>query len=412
MQIVHPNNCALDVHKDMVMACLVVRNADGARQQEVRRFGTMTNDILSLRDWLLANNCPIIAMESTGVYWKPLFNLLEEHFEILLVNPTAIKQMAGRKTDVRDCQWIAELLEHGLLAGSYIPEAVIRDLRDLTRYRRKLVQQRTDEVNRLQKVLETANIKLSSVATDILGVSGRAMLAALIDGQTTPAQMAELAKGRMRNKKEQLEQALQGRFRPHHARLLSHILEHIDYLNESIADLEAEMELLCVPFEWAISRLVTIPGVERRVAQDLIAEIGVDMSHFLSQKHLCSWASICPGNHESAGKRKSGKTRQGNKWIKAILIQAARAASHTKDTYLGTQYQRLSRRKGPNRAAVAIAHSILESVYFMLRDRKDYQELGHDYWEQSHKEQSKKYFIKRLQSLGFQVTLEPTAVAA
>jgi transposase len=334
MQVVHSVCAGMDVHKKDVKVCLVSRDQQGKRQEEVRTFSTMTGELLKLRDWLQDHGCKVVAMESTGVYWKPIFNLLEGDFEVMLVNPTHIKQVPGRKTDVKDCQWLAQLLEHGLVKGSFIPPVEIRDLRDLTRYRRQLVNEKSAEVNRLQKLLENANIKLASVASDIMGVSGRAIMKAMLSGVSDPERLAELSKGRLRNKKEQLQAALEGRFRPHHARLLSRMLAHIDFLEESIAECEAEIEVMCAPFAEEIGHLDTVTGIDKRSAQDIIAEIGVDMSHFPSHKHFCSWAKLCPGNNESGGKRKSSKTGKGNKWLRATLVECAQAAGRSKNTYL------------------------------------------------------------------------------
>lgn len=412
MEVVHATCAGMDVHKKDVKVCLVMRDAHGQRQQQVRTFSTMTKDLLALHDWLLTHDCQIVAMESTGIYWQPIFNLLEGDVQVMLVNPSHIKQVPGRKTDVKDCEWIAQLLEHGLLNGSFIPPREIRDLRDLTRYRRQLVHEHTSEVNRLQKVLETANIKLASVATDVMGKSGRAILQALLAGERNPEHLAELSKGRLRNKKKELALALEGRLRPHHARLLTRILAHLEFLEESIAECETEIEEMCRPFEKDIELLDTEPGVDRRSAQDLIAEIGVTMKQFPSHKHLCSWAKISPGNNESAGKRHSGRTGKGNKWLRSILVECAHAAGHTKDTYLGSQFRRLAGRKGKKRAAIAVGHSILESAYFILRDKVPYHELGADYLDKINQTHIVRYHVRRLESLGLKVSVQelPTAV--
>jgi transposase len=378
----------------------------------VRTFGTLTKELLALRDWLQEHGCSVVAMESTGVYWKPIFNLLEGDFQVLLVNPTQVKPVPGRKTDVKDCAWIAQLLEHGLLHGSFIPPLEIRDLRDLTRYRRQLVHEHTAEVNRVQKVLEMANLKLASVATDVMGVSGRAILHALLAGERDPEQLAELSKGRLRTKKAELALALEGRLRPHHARLLARQLAHLEFLEESIAECEAEIEEVCRPFEQELALLDTAPGVGRRAAQDLLAEVGVDMGQFPSHKHLCSWAKISPGNNESAGKRHSGRTGKGNKWLRAILVECAHAAGHTKDTYLGAQFRRFAGRKGKKRAAVVVAHSILESAYFILRDKVPYHELGANYVAETKKAHVIHYHVRQLERLGLNVTIQELPMAA
>ena len=412
MFVVNPTCAGIDVHKKDVKVCLVTRDAAGKRRQEVRTYSTITSQLLLLRDWLQDNGCKIVAMESTGVYWKPIFNLLEGDFEVMLINPTHIKQVPGRKTDVRDCEWIAELLEHGLLKASFIPPVEIRDLRDLTRYRRRLVEARASEVRRLQKILEQANIKLASVATDVLGVSGRAILEALLSGHQEPPEMAELAKGRLRQKKAELTLALEGRFRPHHARLLSRILAHIDFLDQSISECGEEIAQLCRPFDQIIERLDGITGVNQRAAQDLIAETGVDMSHFPSHKHICSWSGVSPGNNESGGKRKSGRTRKGNKWLRAILVECAQAAGHSKGTFLGAQFRRFASRKGKKKAAVVVAHSILEAAYFIIRDQLSYRDLGATHYDQINKDHIIRYHLRRLQSLGVKVELSQLPEAA
>jgi transposase len=412
MHVVNPTCAGLDVHKKDVKVCLVTRDVSGKRCHEVRTFSTLTAQLLLLRDWLQDNGCKVVAMESTGVYWKPIFNLLEGDFQIMLINPTHIKQVPGRKTDVRDCEWIAELLEHGLLKASFIPPVEIRDLRDLTRYRRRLVETRASEVRRLQKILEQANIKLASVATDVLGISGRAMLQALLSGEQQPAQMAELAKGRLRQKKAELALALEGRFRPHHARLLTRILEHIDFLDESIAECGEEIDELCRPFEQIIERLDGITGINQRAAQDLLAETGVDMNPFPSHKHICSWSGVSPGNNESGGKRKSGRTRKGNKWLRAILVECAQAAGHSKNTYLGAQFRRFASRKGKKKAAVVVAHSILEAAYFIIRDQVNYHDLGANHYDQINKDHIIRYHLRRLETLGIKVDLTRLTTAA
>lgn len=412
MELVNPICAGLDVHKRDVKVCLVWRDAHGRRQQVVRTYGTMTPDLLALRDGLEDAGCRVVALESTGVYWQPVFNLLEDGFQVLLVNPRDLRHVPGRKTDVKDCEWIAQLLEHGLLTGSFIPPAEIRDLRDLTRYRRRLVQMRTSEINRLHKVLEQANLKLGSVASDVLGKSGRAMLDALLAGVLDPEQLADLARGQLRRKKAALEAALQGRFRAHHAGLLTKLLAHIDFLNESIAACEAEIDEACRPFADAVARLDTLTGVHKRAAQDLIAEIGLDMRRFPSHKHLCSWAKVCPGNNESAGKRQRAGTGKGNRWLRAILTECAQAAGRTKDTYLGSQYRQAARRKGRKHAASVVAHSLLEVAYFILRDGVEYHDLGPHYLDQLHQAQLVRYHVRRLEALGLQVDVHQLPLAA
>jgi transposase len=411
MQVIHPICAGMDVHKQDVKVCLVWRDADDQRQQEIRTYATTTGALLQLSDWLAQSRCPIVAMESTGVYWKPIYNLLEDAFTVWLVNPSHLKYVEGRKTDPRDAAWLAELLEHGLLQPSFIPEQEIRDLREVTRYRRKLVQEKASQHNRIQKILEDANIKLASVVSDITGVSARAMLAALVAGDKTPAEMAELARARLRNKRTELTAALEGRFRSHHARLLGLMLEHLDELDQSIADCDTLVEELLRPFQPQVERLRTIPGIERRAAEELLAEVGVDMSAFPSHKHLCSWAGLCPGDHESGGKRKSGRMRHGNRYLRSILSQCAHAVGRSKKTYLGARYGRLAKRKGKPRAAMAIAHDILEAAYFILRDDVEFVELGPDFFDRLQRDYQIRYHTRRLRELGIEVAL-PQAVAA
>ena len=342
--------CGLDVHRDTVAACVRVPGPNGKRQQEVRTFGTTTAELLALRDWLEAHRVTHVAMESTGVYWKPVFYVLEEAFTCLLVNATHIKQVPGRKTDIKDCVWIAQCLECGLLRGSFVPPAPIRELRDLTRYRKVLIQDRTRAANRLHKLLQDAGIKLASVATNILGVSGRAMLQALVDGTTDPQVLADLARGRLRKKLPALRQALAGRFRPHHAFLVSQLLSDVDYLEEAIELVSEEVDRRLAPFARPLAQLDTIPGVDKRTAQVLIAELGVDMSFFPSDAHLASWAALCPGNNESAGKHRSGKTRGGNRWLRTTLVEAAWAATRVENSALAARYRRVMRHRGHQKA--------------------------------------------------------------
>jgi transposase len=323
MEVVYERCCGLDVHKQSVVACRIVPGPDGRPRKQVRTFGTMTADLLELADWLTTAAITHMAMESTGVYWKPIWNLLEGSFELVLANARHIKAVPGRKTDVRDCEWIADLLRHGLLRSSFVPDRAQRELRELTRYRTSLVRERTAEANRLQKTLEGANIKLAVVATDILGVSGRAMLAALVDGATDTAAMADLAKGRLREKIPHLEQALAGRFGSHQRFMVAQQLAHLDFLDEAIAKVSTEVAERVREHEPAIAHLDTIPGIGRYVAEALVAEIGTDMMRFPTANHLASWAGMCPGNNESAGKRRSGKTRKGSPWLRSLLIQAA-----------------------------------------------------------------------------------------
>lgn len=411
MRVVYERCAGLDVHKKTVVACRITPHPDGEWRKEVRTFATLTDELLSLADWLRASKVTHVAMESTGVYWKPLYNLLEAEFGVVLVNAQHIKFVPGRKTDVNDAQWIAELLQHGLLKASYIPPVEQRDLRDLLRYRTSLIQERTREVNRVQKVLEDANIKLSSVASDVLGVSGREMLEQLIAGQDDPVQLAQLARGRLREKIDQLERALTGRMRASHRLLLKLHLEHIDDLNAKITYLSGEIERLFVPFDdlQAIERLDAIPGVNPTIAQTILAELGKEMDRFPTAAHAASWAGLAPGRHESAGRNRSSRIRQGNKHLKTALVQAAHAAGRRKDHYLGAQYRRLASRRGKQRAAIAVAHSILIIAYHMLQRGTEYIELGGDYFDKRNQQQVQQRLVKRLEHLGYKVTLEPTA---
>jgi transposase len=413
MELVYERCCALDVHKRQVTACVHVPDRKGKRSELRAEFQTMTADLLAMRDWLLGLGVSAIAMEATGVYWKPVYYLLEDDFELLLVNAQHVKNVPGRKTDVGDAQWLCQLLEHGLLRASFVPPKPQRELRDLTRYRKSLIWERAREANRLQKLLEDANIKLSDVASDVLGASGRAMLAALCEGSNDPVALAELARGKLRAKLPALEAALQGRFSSHHALLLSHLPSHIDYLDGSIDSLSAEIEGRLRPLERQRELLCTIPGVAERTAEVILAELGPDMSRFPDHRHAASWAAICPGNDESAGKRKTGKTRKGDRWLRTALIEAANsAAGRTKDTYLRAQYLRVKRRHGHKKAIVAVAHSILVGAYYILRDDVPYEELGGDYFvRREDQERLTRRLVRQLERLGQRVTLEPALEA-
>jgi len=414
MEVVYERCAGLDVHKKSVTACRITPGGGGGWQKERRRFGTMTDELLKLADWLRAEQVTAVAMESTGVYWKPVFNILESEFEVCLVNARHIKYVPGRKSDISDAQWIGELLQHGLLKASYIPEKPQRDLRDLIRYRTALIQGRTREVNRVQKVLEDANVKLASVATNVMGVSGRQMLAAIIAGVEDPEALAELAKGRLRAKIPELERALTGRIRTSHRLLLRLHLEHIDDLNSKIENLNEEVNRLMDPFDedQKRDRLDAIPGVGVDVAQVILAELGTDMNRFPSSAHAASWAGLAPGKNESAGKNRSGKITPGNRHLKVALVQAAHAASRTKDNYLAAQFRRLAARRGKKRAAIAVAHSILVIAYHMLRNGTQYLDLGGDYFDRRNKAQLQRNLVKRLEGLGHKVTLVPVAAVA
>lgn len=406
MQVQYERCCGLDVHKDTVVACLIVPGADGQPVKETRTFSTMTGELTALAQWLTEKGCTHVAMESTGVYWKPIHNLLEGTFEILVVNPTAIKKLKN-KTDVADAEWIADLLRHGLLRGSFIPSAQQRILRDLTRYRTTLIDDRTREVNRLQKVLEDANLKLASVATDIMGVSGRAILTELIQGRTDPATLAELAKGRLREKRDLLEKALVGTLKPHHRFMLIQHLGHIDYLDEMIAKLDAEVEAQIRPFQAAVDRWDQLPGINQRGGQVIVAEAGADLKQFATAGHCASWSGMCPGNNESGGKRRSGRTNKGSVWLRRALVEAAHGAARTKKSYFSALYHRLAGRRGKKRALVAVGHSLLVTGYHMITKQKDYQDLGNTYFDERNKEAIKRRMVKRLEQLGYNVELKP-----
>jgi transposase len=409
MDVIYERCCGLDVHKKSVVACLLISLPGGELSRTVRTFGTMTEDLLALADWLTEAGCTHVAMESTGVYWKPIWNLLEDTFALLLVNPRDSKVVPGRKTDVTDAEWIADLLRHGLLRSSYVPARPQRELRELTRYRTALVRERTAEANRLQKTLEGANIKLASVATDILGKSGRDILQALVVGTEDPAALAHLAQGRLREKIPELERALAGRVDAHHRFMLAEHLAHIDFLEAAIARVSAEIAERLRPCAEAVARLDTIPGIGPYLAEALIAEIGTDMSRFPTAAHLASWAGMCPGNHESAGKRRSGRTRKGSPWLRALLVQAAHAGARKKETYLGAQYRRLAARRGKSRAAVAVGHAILIIAYHLLRDGTDYHDLGPRYFDERDRRAVERRLVHRLEGLGYTVSLQPAA---
>jgi transposase len=412
MDIIYERCCGLDIHKRSVVACLIVPGPEGTPQKEIRTFGTMTDDLLALADWLGGHDVTHVAMESTGVYWQPIYNVLEDQFTLLLVNARHVKAVPGRKTDVRDCEWLADLLRHGLLQASFVPDRPQRELRELTRYRTSLIRERAAEVNRLQKTLEGANIKLASVATDIMGTSGRAMLAALVVGTTDARTLAELAKGRLRAKLPDLERALTGQMAAHQRFLLAQQLAHIDFLEATIERVSAEIGERLSPFEEVISQLDTIPGVGRRIAEVLVAEIGTDMTRFPTSRHLASWSGMCPGNNESAGKRKRGRTRKGSPWLRAVLVEAAQAAGRTKQTYLGAQYRRLAARRGTKRAVVAVGHSILVILYHLLRRDARYDDLGPHYFDERDRQVVQHRLVRRLQQLGLKVTVEPITPAA
>ncbi len=407
MEIMYSRCCGLDVHAKTVVACLCVEG-----EKQIRTFSTMTADLLQLADWLLAAGCTHIAIESTGVYWRPVFNLLEDHFTVLLVNAHHIKAVPGRKTDVRDCDWIWDLLRHGLLKASFIPPRHIRELRELTRHRQILVRDRAAVANRIQKLIESANIKLGQVATNVLGLSGRLMLQALADGEADAEQLAQLAKGKLKAKAAQLKQSLTGHLTPTQRFLLQELLRQYDQFDEAIARtttaIQRQLHESPDPFlPQAVDLLQTIPGVGARVAETLVSEIGTDMTYFPSDGHLASWAGMCPGNHQSAGKQLSGHTRKGNVYVRGALTQAAWAATRTKHTYLAAQFRRLTTRLGKRRALVAVGHSILVIAWHLLSKHASYQELGSDYFDRCDAQAYRLKLIRKLEALGLKVAVEP-----
>jgi transposase len=443
MQVVYARCAGLDVHKKSVVACARLVAPDGQLTTHVRTVGTMTADLLALADWLLSLEITHVAMESTGEFWKPVFNILESQLTVLVVNAQHIKHVPGRKTDVRDAEWIADLLAHGLLRPSFVPPAPQRMLRDLTRQRTALVQERGSVVQRLQKVLEWANIKLSAVASDITGVSARAMLAAMLEGQTDPAVLARLAQGRLRSKQAELEQALRGRFQPHHTFMVRQHLEHVDFLDEQIAAFDAQIAEAMTTgggappasgggtapndgsapgaagagpggLAWEAARELVdaIPGIGQRVAEVLVAEVGTDMSRFPDAGHLASWARLCPGQHESGGKRHSRRIGQGNRYVRSVLMQAAHAAAKQQGTFLATFYQRLATRRGRKRAMVAVAHKILTIVYHLFATGSTYEERGARDMDPQQKERLANKLQRRIRELGYTVHLEPAAAVA
>jgi transposase len=406
MQVIYERCAGLDVHKKSIYACVLWFDENGEKRQAIRSFGAMTAELLGLADWLRQHRVTHVAMEATGVYWRPVWTVLEGQFELLLVNPHHVKAIPGRKTDAKDCEWLADLLQHGLVRGSFVPPTDIQDLRDLTRYRVELSQSQNRVANRIQKVLEQANIKLSSVASDPLGVSGQSMIEAIIAGENDPEQLAEMAKRKLRQRIPELQIALSGRVREHHRFLLREHFSEWKTLNERIKRVEQEIDRRIGPFEYAVTQWREIPGINRVTACCLVAEIGVNMDQFPSAQHLASWAGICPGNNESAGKRMSGTIRDGNRWLRRSLCQAAWAASRKKNCFLATQFKRFAARRGAKRALVAVAHSILTIIYTMMKTKTPYRELGSDRLEQIHREQLQRYFIRRLERLGLQVNVQ------
>ena len=453
MQVVYQRCCGLDIHKKLIVACLVLMSSQGVHK-EMRTFRTTLADLYRLRDWLVANECQMVAMESTGVYWRPIWNVLEEELALMLVNAQHMKAVPGRKTDMKDAEWLAELLQHGLLRASFVPPRPQRELREVTRYRSKLVEERARLVNRIQKVLEDSNVKLASVATDITGVSGRAILRALLDGENDPERLSELARGRMRSKRDELAQAVQGTLREHHRFLLTSQLRQLDFSDSQIAELDQEIaRRLGVPTDpddpeplgsgpltanrassadqapddvadpaspspqpsseparsqTEVMRILDeVTGINQRIAQIVVAELGMRLEQFPSEGHLVSWAGLCPAAKISAGKRLSTKTGKGNRWLKQALIEAAHGAARSKKTYLGASYQRLKKRLGSQKAIVALAHRILVIIYHLLKEQQSYRELGPGHADEQALESSKRWAMRRLEQLGFAVTLTP-----
>jgi len=412
MEVMFKLCAGLDVHKRMIVACVLVSSAEGV-QRHIKTWQTTLAGLEALAVWLTGLGVTHVAMESTGVYWKPVFNVLAPLFEVWVVNAHHLKQVPGRKTDVKDAEWIAQLLRLGLLQRSFIPDVAQRDLRDLTRYRSRLLNERASAVNRLQKFLEDANIKLASVASDVQGVSARAMLEAMIQGETDATALADLALGRLRSKLPELEAALSGKIREHHRFMWRQVLHHLDDLNQEVVTLDAQIRVLTAPYARLIERLDAIPGIDRRIAEVILAEIGPTVTPFPTAQHLASWACLCPGNNITGGKRRSGRTRHGQDWLRAALVEAAWAASRSKDSYFSAQFHRLRARRGDKRAAVAVAHSILIVVYHLLAEPEAvYHELGGDYFLKRNAEQEQQRAVRKLETLGFTVTLTPGPAAA
>ena len=411
MDVLYARCCGVDVHKESISVCVLIREPGQSQQKHKAHFSTVTAELLRCADWLTSLGVTQVGMESTGVYWKPIWNLWEGQFQLMLANAAHLKRVPGRKTDATDCEWIAQLVQHGLLPTSFVPATELRDLRELTRYRTQLVGDHGRVVNRIQKVLEDANIKLASVASDVVGKSGRLMLQALMAGQTDAAQLADLARGQLRQKKADLQLALEGRLRPAHQYLLQQYWTQLQFLEQQLASVERQIDSENPGFREAAAILDTIPGIDGVAAWGIIGEIGADMRQFPTAQHLASWAGMCPGNHQSAGKRLSGKTRKGSRWLRQKLCQAAWAASRTKNSYLSVLYHRLAARRGRRRAIVALGHTLLVISYHLLQRRCRYQDLGADYFLRANAENLRKYHVKRLKQLGYDVQLTNPAVA-
>lgn len=413
MQVQFPNSAGLDVHKkSVVVAYITGQDQVGSFTFQTRTFGTMTADLLEMSDWLQEAGITDVAMESTGEFWKPVYNILEDQFTLLVVNARHVKHVPGRKTDLNDAQWLCQLMSHGLLRASFIPPEGQRELREMTRARASMVKHKSALVNRVHKTLESANIKLASVATDLQGVSAKAMLAALAQGEQDASSLAQMARGRLRSKSEDLERALSGRVKEHHRFILGQLLDQIDGVEQCIARFDEQIEKMCLPFEAAVAHLDTIPGVAQRTAQQIVGEIGVNVGeHFPTAGHLCAWAGVAPGNHQSAGKSLSNRTRQGNRSLKRVLVEAAHSAVRVKDCYLSAQYRRLVGRRGKRRATVAVARSILTIAYHLIVRDEDYQELGGDYFDQRASMRTVQNLVTRLGALGYEVELSPRATS-
>jgi transposase len=412
MQVLYPRCAGLDVHKASVVACVMITAPDGNVTKETKTFGTVTAELLALGDWLKAKEVTHAAMESTGVYWKPIYNLLEDQLELWVVNAQHIKAVSGRKTDVQDAEWIADLLRHGLLRASFVPPRPQRELRELVRHRTNLVGRRAQAVNELQKCLESTNLKLGNVVSDITGVSATEMLAALLAGQTDAAALADLARGRLKEKKPQLRAALVGTVREHHRLILSQLLADIGWCEEQIAEASGMIAARLKDQEELLDRLDDIPGVNRRVAEVVLAEVGSDVKRFPTARHLVSWAGLCPGNNESAGKRRNSRIRPGNHSLRVAIVVAAHAGSHKKDSYMSAKYRRLAGRRGKKRALVAVGRTILQSAYYVIGRGVKYRDLGADYFERRDPEGLARRLAKRIEKLGFAVTWQPLPKAA
>lgn len=408
MEVVYTRCCGLDVHKKSISACVLI-GENGKEEKLQERFGTFTKNLEELADWLEEHGVTHVAMEATGVYWKPVWNVLEGRFNLLLANPEQVKALRGRKWDKRDASRIAEFLQHGLLQGSYIPTPAIRQLRDLTRNRARVVQEVGRISNRIHKILEDANLKLASVASDVLGVSGRKMLEQLVQGETDPEKLAELAVGKLKAKKAQLKEALCGHFTDHHRRMLDKLLRALKTREAEIAEDEADIRRQIEPFQNAVQAWMQLPGVEEISAWSLVAEMGPDMAPFPTAEQAASWACICPGNNESAGKQRDGRTRRGNPWLRRTICEAAWGASRTKNSYFHAQYKRLQARRGPERALIAVAHSMIIVGYFLIKNQLQFRDLGADFFDRRHREHSARRAVKRLAALGYKVTIEEIA---